>query len=568
VLLAACSDEFSTEPVDVTVDNSPSGTRTVTVHDTITLEARFLVSGQRLTGVTVRWASSDSARLALKPMTGRAGSGDTLLAETQIQAIAHARGPVVVTATVEQAGLEPASVEHNIKIMERWKTVTAGGGYTCGLTAEYDAYCWGSRFIGTEKSGLGLGSGSAGGSRKPVPVLGGLKFRALSAGDLQTCGLTLDTGQLYCWGRNLWGELGDGSFDDALVPRLAVGGHNFAQISTSSGLTCGVTATDFSQGQDNSVFPHNTLCWGRSSLGGLGHGGRFLDSIFSVPCGLERSVIFLCLPRLRTGVTQAGQGTFRLHSVSVGNGFACGIANEVSGGQEGEALCWGPHDAQQLGQADSLGGAGLTSCIDTLDVTSFKTIQCTFNPLRAAQGFIFSALSSGGPDTCGVSDAQVYCWGGSYEGSPRKINTPPGAQIEIESISVGGGRIGVRGSAEPFSAGDERPLACALAAGGQVFCWGDNVNGELGSGEIPGPGNPIDHRDQMQKVDQDTLVFIDVSAGSRLATPAGVEHDAAHACALTQDRAIYCWGSNLSGALGVLDSSPAFAPIRIVEPDP
>jgi alpha-tubulin suppressor-like RCC1 family protein len=139
--------------------------------------------------------------------------------------------------------------------------------------------------------------------------------------------------------------------------------------------------------------------------------------------------------------------------------------------------------------------------------------------------------------------------------------------VDTNSISVGGGLIDIRGTAQPFIAEDERPLACALSAEGQAYCWGDNTHGELGNGETPNPGSPIEHRNQMQKVAQDTLVFGAVSAGSRLVTRKPAD-TVAHACALTQDGAIYCWGSNRSGALGAPDSAPAFVPRRIEEPDP
>jgi alpha-tubulin suppressor-like RCC1 family protein len=247
----------------------------------------------------------------------------------------------------------------------------------------------------------------------------------------------------------------------------------------------------------------------------------------------------------------------------VGNGFACGIARAVEGVVEREALCWGAHDASQLGRAGGLGNGSLTICADT---SGDSTITCTFNPLRAADGLAFSALSSGGPNTCGVSNLRVYCWGGSYGESPQRINVPPGTQVDIDSISVGGGLIEFRGSAEPFIQGNERPLACALSVEGQAFCWGDNTHGELGSGEEPIPGTPIEHRDQMQKVAQGTLVFDAVSAGARLVTLRPPD-TIAHACALTQDGAIFCWGSNRSGALGVsgLDSTPK--PRRVEEPE-
>jgi alpha-tubulin suppressor-like RCC1 family protein len=68
---------------------------------------------------------------------------------------------------------------------------------TCGLTTAGAAYCWGS-------SGYGdlVGTGHVGVVVSPLAVVGGLTFRSLAAGGAYTCGLTT-SGVAYCWGG--WG---------------------------------------------------------------------------------------------------------------------------------------------------------------------------------------------------------------------------------------------------------------------------------------------------------------------------------------------------------------------------
>jgi alpha-tubulin suppressor-like RCC1 family protein len=98
-----------------------------------------------------------------------------------------------------------------------FRTVDVGGGHTCGLTTNDVAYCWGHNFDGQ------LGSGSTTGpqtcrpffgetpcSRRPFRVVGRLTFRQLDAGEVHTCGVTTDH-VVYCWGDNLWGQLGNGN---------------------------------------------------------------------------------------------------------------------------------------------------------------------------------------------------------------------------------------------------------------------------------------------------------------------------------------------------------------------
>lgn len=72
------------------------------------------------------------------------------------------------------------------------------------------AYCWGDNGYGQ------LGTGNEHPSAVPVAVAGGETFASVSAGDGFTCGVTT-SGEGYCWGRSVYwgrneeGQLGDGT---------------------------------------------------------------------------------------------------------------------------------------------------------------------------------------------------------------------------------------------------------------------------------------------------------------------------------------------------------------------
>jgi alpha-tubulin suppressor-like RCC1 family protein len=139
-----------------------------------------------------------------------------------------------------------------------FRTLVAGGQTVCGLTIEGKTYCWGQNFYGTV--GDGTSGTDAGPMRRPTPVTvaGGLTFETLSAGYATMCGVTAD-GAGYCWGYN-FGAVGDGTSDHRSRPTAVTGGLTFKHISSGTGYSCGVTIA-------NAVY-----CWGDNSNGELGDG--------------------------------------------------------------------------------------------------------------------------------------------------------------------------------------------------------------------------------------------------------------------------------------------------------
>jgi alpha-tubulin suppressor-like RCC1 family protein len=140
--------------------------------------------------------------------------------------------------------------------------VSAGEYHSCGVTTAGAAYCWGRGYSGE------LGDGTTTYARSsPVAVQGGLTFAQVSAGAHYSCGVTT-VGAAYCWGDNGGGQLGDGTTTtDRTSPVLVRGGLTFAQVSAGSGFTCGVTL-------DGVAY-----CWGENIYGQLGNGTTTNSSV-------------------------------------------------------------------------------------------------------------------------------------------------------------------------------------------------------------------------------------------------------------------------------------------------
>jgi hypothetical protein len=88
--------------------------------------------------------------------------------------------------------------------------VTVGKDHVCVLQSNQQASCMGGNQEG--QLGIGTAAQSSAFTTTPATVLAPAPgFTDLSAGDAHTCGVTPD-GDIFCWGRNVSGQLGNGSF--------------------------------------------------------------------------------------------------------------------------------------------------------------------------------------------------------------------------------------------------------------------------------------------------------------------------------------------------------------------
>jgi alpha-tubulin suppressor-like RCC1 family protein len=246
-------------------------------------------------------------------------------------------------------------------------------------------------------------------------------------------------------------------------------------------------------------------------------------------------------------------------SISAGTFHTCGIT------AAGAAYCWGRNSAGELGDGTT---AEQPSPVLVLGGLTFATVSAGDNytcgvavdgtaycwglnagqfgdgavvPVPVAGGHRFAAVNAGDAHLCGVTTVgTAYCWGQNGTGQlGTGTNIGPedctGTSCSPVPVPAGGG----------LNFGEVDPGAgytCGVTTAGVVYCWGSNFDGALGIGTATGPQTCGGSQCSPTPVPvSGNLSFTSVSAGSR----------AIHTCGLTRDGAVYCWGANRQGQLGV-----------------
>jgi alpha-tubulin suppressor-like RCC1 family protein len=133
--------------------------------------------------------------------------------------------------------------------------VAAGEDHTCARLTDGTLWCWGWNYHGQ------LGDGSHTDSSVPVQVdrLGSV-VNEVSAGKDFTCARKVDS-SLWCWGYDDYGELGNGTTLEKTIPTQVSGmGQNVDQVSAGQYFACANDAYGY------------TWCWGSNLTGQLGDG--------------------------------------------------------------------------------------------------------------------------------------------------------------------------------------------------------------------------------------------------------------------------------------------------------
>jgi len=236
----------------------------------------------------------------------------------------------------------------------RATAVSSGlNGTTCAFAVGSVASCWGENFFGS------VGDGTRRTRRDRPTEVQNLAdgINAISSGGHHVCALK-STGAVLCWGRNDYGQLGDGTGVDRLVPARVTGLESRLDgISMGGSHSCVLKSTG------------GLVCFGKNSNGQIGDGTGDHRSVPRQVKGLEASV----------------------SAISAGWEHTCAIKSN------GAVVCWGSNKDGQLGDG---------------------TQQDRFVPTQVVgleSGV--SAITAGSGHSCALkSTGAVVCWGKNDDG--------------------------------------------------------------------------------------------------------------------------------------------------------
>ncbi len=414
----------------------------------------------------------------------------------------------------------------------KWKYIRTNGYNTCAIDENDTLWCWGKGYDGD------LGDGTLNDSDVPVKVENGdiKTWSRVAIGPEHTCGVD-SSNTLWCWGRNEYGQLGLGTTYESyyVVPKLIVNGNNTMWISISTG---GYS----SFGIDNR---NRLYAWGRNNNSQLANYARLGYNDYDFPitvesdspivsvsggydhaCAIDSDKHLWCVGGNGYGQLGDGSNESEKYPVMINNSsgtdwskiaggyyFTCGIDTA------GNLWCWGRNSNGQL-------GTGETGTYNNYPLL-----------VTNSDGTRWAYVDLGYFHTCGIDvQGNLWCWG---ENAYGKLGT--GDEVDHTYPVLITNSMGTKWSS--VSLGIKQ--TCGVDVENNLWCWGDNSLGQLGTGDYTGSYYPV---------------IVSNSAGTSWSS---VSLDQFSTCGIDTESTLWCWGVNDSGQLGNGTTNSSNVPVVV-----
>ena len=453
-----------------------------------TINVAAAATSHTITGLT----NDQTYRIRLAAKT-TAGTGDfsnvvlvTPHAKPVITNISPAIGPVAGGQNVTITGTN---------FMPKGKKIVQtanSNGYSLALSADGTVYTWGRNEYGQ------LGNGVTA-TNSPVPVavktagtpMEGKTIVQISAKVWYALALASD-GTVYSWGFNSWGQLGNGTSGTANNASAPVA------VKTAGTPMEGKTIVQVAAGATHSLAlatDGTIYAWGKNEYGQLGN-----DSTINSPIPVAVKT---------AGTPMDGKKIIQIHA---------GYEHSLALASDGTVYAWGRNNSGQLGKNDAT-DAHIPAAVQTLGT-----------PMA---GKVIVQLAAGNSQSMALaSDGTVYTWGWNQYGQLGN-GTTTNSRIPVAVVTTGTPLAGK--TISQIAAGNAHALA--MTDDGTVYTWGWNQYGQLGNNSTINSSLPVIVKTTGTPLAGKMITQI-ASGGSP------------NSLVLANDGTMYTWGWGQHGQLG------------------
>ncbi len=414
-------------------------------------------------------------------------------------------------------------------------TVTSGGAALPGVTVALTGAA--SASTTTDASGHYRFAGLSGGTYTITPSIPGYGFtpanqqETISSADITGVDFSATPNTARAWGRNVDGQLGDGSTTQRNAPVQVRDSGGLQYLTEVVAVSCGWSHT-LALRADGTVW-----AWGSGLSGQLGD-GQGTDSALPVQVSNLSGVVAIAAGNLHSlailsnrtvwawgwnGNGQLGDGstTQRNAPVQVSNlnnvvAIAAGNFYSLALRTDGTVWGWGDNGYGQLGVNPSITPESNVP-VQASGLTNMTAIACGYRHSIAIR-----------------SDGTVWAWGDNSYGQLGRdtgglASSTPAQVMSISDVAA-------------IAGGEYHTIAAK--SDGTVWTWGLNDNGQLGIGPSPPQSD-----DAVQVTGLSGVVA--VAAGSY------------HSVILGSDGTVWTWGQNFDGQLGDGGTTQRNAPFQV-----
>ena len=412
---------------------------------------------------------------------------------------------------------------------QSWSFISSGSNHTLALTTTGKLYAWGQGAFGQ------LGDVSAIAVRViPVEIPTSISWSSIESGSSHSLAITT-TGQLYGWGLNTSGQVGDGTTTTKSSPVLVSGpaATSWSVIAAGYSSSMGITTTG------------TLYAWGLNSSGQLGTGTYTNPTSPVLIANISRSWSTVSFGGIHSLGIKTDGTLWSWGSNVVGQ---LGINTLVPGSVISPVLVSGPAStswaAIAAGASHSYGitttgqlyawGLGTTGQLGDLTIVSKSSPVLVSGP--AATSWI--AVTAGNFNGAAITSlGRLYSWGnGITLGDLTSISKSSPVLVSGPTTT----------SWSKVSSGTSTVIA--LTSLGRLYAWGLGTNGQLGDLTIASKTSPV------------------LVSGPATTSWSFISAGGACSYAITTTGQLYAWGINNAGALGDLTVAVKSSPVLVSGP--